>query len=69
MATAVSASYMNIPLAHVQGGEVTGNIDEKVRHSITKLSDYHFVSCNSAKNRKSNLVKIQILFLILVAHR
>ena len=51
MATAVSASYMNIPLAHVQGGEVTGNIDEKVRHSITKLSDYHFVSCNSAKNR------------------
>ena len=51
IATAVSASYMNIPLSHVQGGEVTGNIDEKVRHSITKLSDYHFVSCNSAKNR------------------
>jgi UDP-hydrolysing UDP-N-acetyl-D-glucosamine 2-epimerase len=36
MATAISASYMNIPLAHVQGGEVTGNIDEKVRHAITK---------------------------------
>lgn len=51
MATAISASFMNIPLAHVQGGEVTGNIDEKVRHSITKLSDYHFVSSESAYNR------------------
>jgi UDP-hydrolysing UDP-N-acetyl-D-glucosamine 2-epimerase len=34
MATAIAASYMNIPLVHVQGGEVTGNIDEKVRHAI-----------------------------------
>lgn len=51
MATAVSASFMNIPLAHVQGGEVTGNIDEKVRHSITKLSDYHFVASQSAFDR------------------
>jgi UDP-hydrolysing UDP-N-acetyl-D-glucosamine 2-epimerase len=51
MATAISAAYMNIPLAHIQGGEVTGNIDEKVRHSITKLSDYHFVSSESAKER------------------
>ena len=44
MATAVAASYMNIPLAHVQGGEVTGSIDEKVRHAVTKLSNSHFVS-------------------------
>jgi UDP-hydrolysing UDP-N-acetyl-D-glucosamine 2-epimerase len=51
MATAISASYMNIPLAHIQGGEVTGNIDEKVRHAITKLSDYHFVSSENAKKR------------------
>lgn len=51
ISTAITASYMNIPLAHVQGGEVTGNIDEKVRHSITKLSDYHFVSTNGAKER------------------
>jgi UDP-hydrolysing UDP-N-acetyl-D-glucosamine 2-epimerase len=51
MATAISASFMNIPLAHVQGGEVTGNIDEKVRHSITKLSDYHFVASQSAYER------------------
>lgn len=51
MATAITSSYMNIPLAHVQGGEVTGNIDEKVRHAITKLSDLHFVASESAKVR------------------
>ena len=37
IATAIAASYMNIPLAHIQGGEITGNIDEKVRHAVTKL--------------------------------
>lgn len=51
MSTAIAASYMNIPLAHIQGGEVTGNIDEKVRHSITKLADYHFVASEDAKER------------------
>jgi len=51
MATAIAASYMNIPLAHIQGGEVTGNIDEKVRHSITKLADYHLVASDDAKDR------------------
>ena len=51
MSTAIAASYMNIPLAHVQGGEVTGNIDEKVRHAITKLADYHFVASDGAKER------------------
>lgn len=51
MATAISASYMNIPLAHVQGGEVTGNIDEKVRHAITKLADLHLVATEKARER------------------
>jgi UDP-hydrolysing UDP-N-acetyl-D-glucosamine 2-epimerase len=51
MATAVAASYMNIPLAHVQGGEVTGNIDEKVRHAVTKLADLHLVASERAKER------------------
>jgi UDP-hydrolysing UDP-N-acetyl-D-glucosamine 2-epimerase len=44
LATAAAAAYCNIPLAHVQGGEVTGSIDEKVRHAVTKLADVHFVS-------------------------
>lgn len=51
MATAVAATYMNIPLAHIQGGEVSGNIDEKVRHSITKLADYHFVASEESLKR------------------
>ncbi|WP_020531602.1 UDP-N-acetylglucosamine 2-epimerase [Flexithrix dorotheae] len=51
MATAIAASYMNIPLVHIQGGEVTGNIDEKVRHAITKLADLHFVASPKAKER------------------
>ena len=50
MSTAISASYMNIPLAHIQGGEVTGNIDEKVRHAITN-SDYHFVASEDSHER------------------
>ena len=39
LATAVAAAYLNIPLAHVQGGEVSGSIDEKVRHAVTKLAE------------------------------
>lgn len=44
MATAISAAYMNVPLAHTMGGEVTGSIDESIRHAISKLSHIHFVS-------------------------
>ena len=51
IATAIAASYSNIPLAHIQGGEVTGNIDEKVRHAITKLSDLHLVASEKAAER------------------
>ncbi len=42
IATAIAASYMNIAVAHTQGGEVTGSIDESVRHAVTKLSHIHF---------------------------
>lgn len=51
MSPAIAAAYMNIPLAHVQGGEITGNIDEKVRHAVTKLADLHFPSTQLAANR------------------
>jgi UDP-hydrolysing UDP-N-acetyl-D-glucosamine 2-epimerase len=51
LATAVAGSYMNIPVAHVQGGEVTGSIDEKVRHAVTKLSNIHLVSTERAGER------------------
>ena len=49
LAVAIAASYMNISLAHIQGGEVTGSIDETVRHAITKLSHIHFVCTKRAK--------------------
>ena len=48
IATAIAASYMNIPLAHTQGGEVTGSIDESVRHAITKLAHIHFPATDRA---------------------
>ena len=51
MATAVAAAYMNLPLVHIQGGEITGSIDEKVRHAITKLADLHLVSSKQAAER------------------
>src|SRR5919108_5357938 len=51
IATAVAAAYMNIPVVHVQGGEVTGSIDEKVRHAVTKLANLHLVSTEMARER------------------
>ena len=51
IATAVSGAYMNLPVAHIQGGEVTGSIDEKVRHAVTKLADVHLVSSERARQR------------------
>lgn len=51
IANAIASSYMNIPLIHIQGGEVTGSIDNKVRHAITKLADVHFVASELARHR------------------
>ena len=48
IATAIAASYMNIPVAHTQGGEVTGSIDESVRHAVTKLAHVHFPATEQA---------------------
>ncbi|MCI0560398.1 MAG: UDP-N-acetylglucosamine 2-epimerase [Nitrososphaera sp.] len=51
IATAIAASYLNIPLAHLQGGEVSGSIDESVRHAITKLAHIHFPASQTAAKR------------------
>jgi UDP-hydrolysing UDP-N-acetyl-D-glucosamine 2-epimerase len=51
LATATAAAYLGIPLVHVQGGEVTGSIDERVRHAITKLADLHLPSTALARER------------------
>ena len=48
IATAIAASYMNIAVAHTQGGDVTGSIDESVRHAVTKLAHLHFPATSRA---------------------
>ena len=55
LATAIAASYMNIKVAHIQGGEITGSIDESVRHAVTKLSHIHFASTEKSKK---NIIKM-----------
>ena len=51
LGAALVSSYMNFPTIHVQGGEVTGTIDEHIRHAVTKLSHVHFVANNDARKR------------------
>jgi GDP/UDP-N,N'-diacetylbacillosamine 2-epimerase (hydrolysing) len=50
-AVTVAAAHMNIPVAHIQGGEVTGSIDESIRHAMSKFSHIHFPATQDAKNR------------------
>ncbi|MGH3718217.1 MAG: UDP-N-acetylglucosamine 2-epimerase [Pseudonocardiaceae bacterium] len=51
IATAIAGAYMNIPVAHTQGGEVSGSIDESVRHAVTKLSHIHFPATELSARR------------------
>lgn len=51
LAGAIVGSLNNILVAHIEGGEVSGTIDESIRHAVTKLSHIHFVSNNDAKQR------------------
>ncbi|MBP9819898.1 UDP-N-acetylglucosamine 2-epimerase (hydrolyzing), partial [Candidatus Woesebacteria bacterium] len=50
-ATTVAAAHMNIPVAHIQGGEVTGSIDESLRHGMSKFAHIHFPATEDAKDR------------------
>lgn len=51
LAAALAAIHLNIPVAHIHGGERSGTIDEPVRHAISKLSHYHFTATVEAKDR------------------
>lgn len=51
LATAIAAAYQHIPLCHIQGGEVSGSIDDKVRNAVTQLADLHLVATQRAKER------------------
>ena len=51
LAGAIAAIHLNIPIAHIHGGERSGTVDEPVRHAISKLSHFHFVATDGARNR------------------
>lgn len=51
VAPVITASYMNILVAHIMGGEVSGTIDESIRHAITKMSHIHFPANENARRR------------------
>jgi len=51
MATTLAAAYMNLPIAHTMGGEVSGTIDESIRHAVTKFAHIHFPASREAKDR------------------
>lgn len=51
MSTTLAAAYMNIALAHTMGGEVTGTIDESIRHAVSKFAHIHFPACDDAAER------------------
>jgi UDP-hydrolysing UDP-N-acetyl-D-glucosamine 2-epimerase len=55
MATAVAAAYMNITLAHTMGGEISGTIDESIRHAVTKFAHVHFPASKGAAERIERL--------------
>jgi UDP-hydrolysing UDP-N-acetyl-D-glucosamine 2-epimerase len=59
MATTLAAVYMNIPLAHTMGGEVTGTVDESIRHAITKFAHIHFPACADARDRIIRLGEVE----------
>jgi UDP-hydrolysing UDP-N-acetyl-D-glucosamine 2-epimerase len=51
LAIAMAAAYLNKTIAHIEGGDVSGSIDESVRHAITKLAHFHFVTNDDARRR------------------
>ena len=51
LAVTICGAHMNIPVAHIQGGEVSGTIDESIRHAMTKFSNFHFTANNETKRR------------------
>ena len=51
LAVTIAGAHMNIPIAHIQGGEVTGTIDESIRHAMSKFSHYHFAANDDAVQR------------------
>ncbi|MHA1979293.1 MAG: UDP-N-acetylglucosamine 2-epimerase [Candidatus Hodarchaeales archaeon] len=59
LAAAIAGMYLNIPVAHIHGGDVSGSVDESVRHAITKLSHIHFPATKASANRLIRLGELK----------
>ena len=66
MACAIVASINNIKVAHIEGGELSGTIDEVLRHSISKLCNLHFVTNNTAKKSMIVILLFNFYFFLIV---
>ena len=51
LAGAIVGIHLNIPVVHIHGGELSGTVDESIRHAISKMSHYHFTATNNSKSR------------------
>lgn len=65
MAGAITGSLNNILVAHIEGGEISGTIDELIRHSISKMSHIHLVANKKAKSRLTQLGELPSSIFIL----
>ena len=65
LACASVGIFPNIKVAHIEGGEVSGTVDELIRHAVTKLSHVHMVTNLKAKNDLFKWEKIKIIFISL----
>lgn len=65
MATTLAAAYMNIAVAHTMGGEVSGTIDESIRHAVTKFAHIHFPASKDAAKRIEKLgERLEDIYLV-----
>ena len=64
MSTTLAAAYMNLPIAHTMGEEVSGTIDESIRHAVTKFSHIHFPASKEAADRIVKLGEKEDVYLV-----
>ncbi|MDD3626894.1 MAG: UDP-N-acetylglucosamine 2-epimerase [bacterium] len=64
LAAGIAAIHLNIKIIHLHGGEVTGTVDNPVRHMISQIAHIHFISCRSAANRLKSMGISRNVFLV-----
>ena len=59
LAGVIASLHLNIPTVHIHGGELSGTVDESVRHAISKMAHYHFTATNNSKDRLIKMGEIK----------